>query len=168
MAEFKTSISDPKARKAYQGTVSGSNADAIIGKGINDEIDGIFLDLPSYKLVVTGGSDGSGVPMRGDISGPSRRRLLLSDSTGFVPAVKGQRKRKLVRGRQISADTSQINFKITEHGPKSIGETLNPKEAPAKEAPAKEAPAKEAPAKEAPAKEAPAKEAPAKEAPEEE
>ena len=127
MVEFKTNISDPKTRKAYQRTVSGSNADAIIGKGISDEIDGIFLDLPGYKLVVTGGSDSSGVPMRGDISGPSRRRLLLSDSTGFIPVVKGQRKRKLVRGRQISADTSQINFKITEHGPKSIEEILNPK-----------------------------------------
>lgn len=128
MAEFKTSISDPNSRKAYKSTVSGSNADAIIGKSINDEIDGIFLDLPGYKLVVTGGSDGSGVPMRGDINGSNRRRLLLSDSTGFIPAVKGQRKRKLVRGRQISADTSQINFKITEHGPKSIEDTFNPKE----------------------------------------
>ena len=54
--------------------------------------------------------------------------MYFGFSTGFIPAVDGQRKRKLIRGSQISADTSQINFKITEHGPKSIEDSLNPKE----------------------------------------
>jgi small subunit ribosomal protein S6e len=97
-----------------------------VGKYIGEEIDGIFLDLPGYRLKITGGSDGSGVPMRGDISGNQRRRLLLTDSVGFTPVKDGQRKRKLIRGKNLSGDISQINLKVIEYGPKSIEELLKP------------------------------------------
>ena len=94
------------------------------GKGIGEEIDGIFLDLPGYRLKITGGSDGSGVPMRGDINGNQRRRVVMTDSVGFIPVKDGQRKRKLIRGKNLSGDISQINLKIIEYGPKPIEELL--------------------------------------------
>ena len=129
MTEFKTTIADPKTRKAYQKILTEDKSNALVGKTIGEEIDGIFLDLPGYRLKITGGSDESGVPMRGDIDGNYRRRLLMTNSVGFTPVKNGQRKRKLIRGRSLSSQISQINLKITEYGPKAIEELLNQEEA---------------------------------------
>ncbi len=129
MVEFKTVISDPKEKKAYQKIISEDKSNALVGKSVGEEIDGIFLDLPGYRLKITGGSDGSGVPLRGDIEGNQRRKLLVRESVGFHPVKHGQRKRKLVRGRNLSSEVSQINLKILEYGPKSIEELLKPEEA---------------------------------------
>ena len=74
------------------------------------------------------GSDGSGVPMRGDIEGSQRRRLLMTNSVGFTPVKDGQRKRKLIRGKNLSGDISQINLKVVEYGPKTIEELLKQEE----------------------------------------
>ena len=129
MVEFKTVISDPKEKKAYQKVISEDKSNALVGKSVGEEIDGIFLDLPGYRLKITGGSDGSGVPLRGDIEGNQRRKLLVRKSVGFHPSRHGQRKRKLIRGRNLSSEVSQINLKILEYGPKTIEELLKPEEA---------------------------------------
>ena len=126
MVEFKTVISDPKEKKAYQKVISEDKSNALVGKSVGEEIDGIFLDLPGYRLKITGGSDGSGVPLRGDIEGNQRRKLLVRESVGFHPVKHGQRKRKLIRGRNLSSEVSQINLKILEYGPKAIEELLKP------------------------------------------
>ena len=63
MAEFKTVISDPKSKMAYPKVLTEEKSNALVGKSVGEEIDGIFMDLPGYKLKITGGSDGSGVPM---------------------------------------------------------------------------------------------------------
>ena len=129
MAEFKTVIADPKSKMAYQKVLSEEKSNALVGKSVGEEIDGIFLDLPGYRLKITGGSDGSGVPIRGDITGNQRRRLLMTNSVGFTPVKKGQRKRKLIRGKSLSGEISQINLKVIEYGPKSIEELFKPEEA---------------------------------------
>ncbi len=129
MAEFKTVIADPKSKMAYQKVLSEEKSNALVGKSVGEEIDGIFLDLPGYRLKITGGSDGSGVPMRGDIMGNQRRRLLMTNSVGFTPVKDGQRKRKLIRGKNLSGEISQINLKVIEYGPKSIEELFKPEEA---------------------------------------
>jgi len=129
MAEFKTVIADPKNKMAYQKVLSEEKSNALVGKSVGEEIDGIFLDLPGYRLKITGGADGSGVPMRGDIDGNQRRRLLVRESVGFIPKKDGQRRRKLIRGRDISANISQINLKVIEYGPKTLEDLLKPAEA---------------------------------------
>jgi len=129
MTEFKTIIADSKTKKSHNKVMSEEKSNALVGKNIGEEIDGIFLDLPGYKLKITGGSDKSGVPMRGDIEGNQRRKLLVTQSVGFKPKKEGQRKRKLIRGRSISRETSQVNFKIMEYGPKTIEELLKTEEA---------------------------------------
>jgi small subunit ribosomal protein S6e len=68
--------------------------------------------MPGVKLVIKGGSDRSGAPMRPDLPGPVKRRLLLSEGPGFRPKKRGLRKRKLVRGNTISDDIVQINMVI--------------------------------------------------------
>ena len=109
MVEFKTVISDPKEKKAYQKIISEDKSNALVGKSVGEEIDGIFLDLPGYRLKITGGSDGSGVPLRGDIEGNQRRKLLVRESVGFHPVKHGQRKRKLIRIEEDLGKFARMN-----------------------------------------------------------
>ncbi len=82
-----------------------------MGLKIGDETDAAIVGL-SGKLKVTGGSDKSGVPMRSDIHGGSRKYVLLSKGVGLQAAETGQRVRKLMRGNTISEETYQVNCKF--------------------------------------------------------
>ncbi|HUW43028.1 MAG TPA: 30S ribosomal protein S6e [Thermoplasmata archaeon] len=128
MAEFKVTIGDPKDGKSYQTTVAGHHANSIVGKRIGDQIDGIFVGLPGYKLLITGGSDKDGFPMRKDLPGPRRTKILVSKGHGFWPARRGTRRRKTMRGNSVSPEITQINLKVTTHGVKPIGDALKPAE----------------------------------------
>ena len=125
MVEFKVTINDTKNGKSHQVQVSGHHANSLIGKKIGDEVDGIFISLPGYKLQITGGTDKNGFAMRRDLPGMSRRRLLLSKSSGFKPKEKGLRKKKSVRGNTVNQDIVQINMKVTKHSSKPIDKLIN-------------------------------------------
>ncbi|RLF28206.1 MAG: 30S ribosomal protein S6e [Thermoplasmata archaeon] len=125
MVEFKVVINDPKSGRSHQLQVTGHHANSLIGKKIGDEVDGIFVSLPGYRLQITGGTDKDGFPMRRDLPSSSRRRLLLSKSIGYRPKEKGKRKKKTVRGNTISQDIVQINMKVTKYSSKPIEQLLN-------------------------------------------
>jgi small subunit ribosomal protein S6e len=120
MAKFKIVVSD-KDGKSYQLEVETT---ALIGKRIGDEINGSIIGLDGYKLKITGGSDKCGFPMRHDIHGSMKMRVLLSKKPGYKPADKGIRRRKSIRGNTISSDIVQVNTKIIEAGEKPIAEIL--------------------------------------------
>ncbi|AKG92539.1 Ribosomal protein S6E {S10} [Geoglobus ahangari] len=121
--EFKVVISDPSTGRAYQKVVSGANANKLIGKEVGDVINGTIVELPpDYELQITGGSDKDGFPIRPDIPGPVRKRILLSGGVGYRPKEKGIRKKKMVRGRVITRDIVQINMKVVKHGKVPLGE----------------------------------------------
>ncbi len=124
MVDFKAIIADPKSGKSHPMEVSGHHANSLIGKKIGEEVDGIFVDLPGYKLVITGGSDRDGVPMRKDVPGARRRPMLVTAGVGFHPPDKGVRRRRNIRGNTISPDIIQINMRIVQHGPKAIEDSL--------------------------------------------
>lgn len=124
MVEFKVVVNDKQSGKSYNITVSGHHANSLIGKKINDEVDGIFVSLPGYKLQITGGTDKDGFPMRYDIPGSSRRRLLLSRGLGYKPKELGKRKKKSVRGNTINQEIVQVNMKVTKPGAKPIDEII--------------------------------------------
>lgn len=128
LVEFKANVNDPKEGRAYQATVTGHHANSLIGKKIGEQIDGIFVGLPGYKLLIVGGSDKDGFPMRKDLPGPKRMKILVSQGLGFKPKRKGSRKRKSMRGNAISPDIVQINLKIVSHGVKSVSDLLKPAE----------------------------------------
>ena len=128
MVEFKAVIGDPKTGKTYQKTVTGQYANRLLGMKIGDVFDGIFVSLPGYKLKITGGSDKDGTPMRPDLPGTGRRKLLLSGGVGFHPRKKGERRRKMVRGNTISAEIVQINMMVVSHGARPIEELLKEEE----------------------------------------
>ena len=123
MVEFKVVVNDTTG-KSYNIPVSGHHANSLIGKKINDEVDGIFVSLPGYKLRITGGTDKDGFPMRHDMPGSTRRRLLLSKGLGFKPKENGQRKKKSVRGNTINQDIVQVNMKVMKPGAKPIDEII--------------------------------------------
>ena len=133
MVDFKAIVNDVKTGKSYNVTVSGHHANSLIGKSIGEVVDGIFVGLTGYKIKITGGSDGNGTPMRSDLPGTKRVKLLLSDSKGFHEKYPGQRKRTAIRGSTVSAEIVQINMAVAEYGPKSIEECLNPAEGEAAE-----------------------------------
>jgi small subunit ribosomal protein S6e len=127
MAEFKAVINDPKTGRSFKRDITGSLANQLVGRRIGEEIDGLFVGLPGYKLRITGGSDKDGVPMRPDIPGPRRMRPLLSGGVGFHPRRPGVRKRKTVRGNAIGPDILQLNLRIAHYGPKRIEDALQEK-----------------------------------------
>ncbi len=123
---FKVVLSDPKTRRAYQKEVDEA-ASGLVGKKLGEQVRGDFLGLSGYELQVTGGSDKEGFPMRRDLEGIGRKKVLLSAGPGFYPKLKGQRRRRSVRGNTISNQISQVNIKVLTHGSKSIEELLGVK-----------------------------------------
>mgnify|MGYP001152849634 CR=1 FL=1 len=93
---------------------------------IYETIDGSIVDLPAHKLLITGGSDKDGFPIRPNVHGGVRRRVVLSGGVGYNPNKKGARRRKTVRGNVLTDEVVQINMKIIEKPKKSsnAGETL--------------------------------------------
>ena len=88
-----------------------NDANPLLGLQIGNETDAAIVGL-SGKLKVTGGSDKSGVPMRSDIHGAARKRVLLSKGIGLQDAEIGQRVRKLMRGNTVSEEIYQLNCKF--------------------------------------------------------
>lgn len=121
----KVVVSEPKTGMAYQLEVEESRKDRLRGIDIGDTFDGEILDLPGFKLKVTGGTDQDGFPMRFDLKGPTRARVLLARGPGFRPSRNGERRRKLVRGNSVTRDITQLNVKVVEQGKKSIEEILS-------------------------------------------
>jgi small subunit ribosomal protein S6e len=127
MVEFKVVVSDPKTGQAYNITVSGGAAGAFVGKKIGKEVDGGAIGLPGYTLQITGGSDRDGTTARPDLPGVGRKRLLLTGGAGFHPTQEGERRRKFVRGNEITIEFVQVNTVVTTHGEKPLAEYF-PKE----------------------------------------
>ena len=109
MANFKLTVSD-KNGKSLSKEIKDNEANSLLGLNVGNEIEASLVGL-SGKMKITGGSDKSGVPMRADIHGGSRKYVLLSKGVGLQIAEKGQRIRKLVRGGTISEEIYQINCK---------------------------------------------------------
>ena len=128
---MKLVINDSKNAKSYQKEIAPEKATQLIGKKIGEKFDGSIADLPSYSLQITGGSDRDGFPMRKEIPGVRRARIMLSSPPGIRFVKKGQRRVKPIVGNTVSQTTSQLNAKVTEYGPKTLEElglTLKPKE----------------------------------------
>lgn len=136
MATWKFVISDPGSRRSVQKEVEQSKATILLGKKIGDDFLGDSIDLTGYNLQITGGTDKDGFPIHPSVEGMGRRRVLLSGKPGFHPKLKGQRKRKTVRGNTISADIMQINCKVVKTGEKSFDQLFPKKEKPKEEKPA--------------------------------
>ena len=149
MVEFKL-VLNTKNGKSSQKQVSGREAEALLGKGIGDQISGDKIGFAGYEFEITGGSDFAGFPMRKGVKGFGRKKVLLSKGVGFRGKTRwkkkkfGLRVKKTVCGETIYPKITQINLKVLKEGKEALGEekkeekTEKPKEELKKEAPKKE------------------------------
>lgn len=127
MAKFKIIISDPEKGNSKVVELEETRAVPLIGRKIGEMIDGSVVDLPGHKVQITGGSDKDGFPIRQNVHGGVRRRVVLSGGVGFNPQNDGERRRKTVRGNVITDEIVQLNMKIVEK-PKQPKERKKKKE----------------------------------------
>ncbi|WP_135827608.1 30S ribosomal protein S6e [Halorussus halobius] len=124
MADFQVVVADPDSGTTYQRDVDGQDANRFVGRSIGEEVDGGAVGLDGYTVEITGGSDDAGRPMRGDVSGPNLKEVLLDGGTGYEPSRDGERKRVTVRGGEVGEATAQLNVKIAERGDADVEELL--------------------------------------------
>lgn len=132
MAKLKLIVSDPATGKSTASEIEGARAQALIGRALGETIDGSPLGIAQSRLLITGGCDKNGIPMRADVHGGVKKYIVLSSGPGFKPTRHGERRRKLVRGRTITDETYQVNFKLSKEAAKEA--------APAKPSPVQKAP----------------------------
>ncbi|MHA2393404.1 MAG: S6e family ribosomal protein [Promethearchaeota archaeon] len=87
------------------------------GMKIGDIIKGGLVGFPNYEFEITGGSDSSGFPMRKDVHGPVKKKILVSKrGIGYKPKRVGEKRRKTVRGNEVTTDMTLINLKVIKYG----------------------------------------------------
>ncbi|HLD98429.1 MAG TPA: S6e family ribosomal protein [Candidatus Nanoarchaeia archaeon] len=117
---FKINISE--SGKTFHLEVDSED---FIGKKIGDKLSGSDLsgELSGYEFEITGTSDNAGFPGKKDVSGPMLKRILLKKGPFLRKTPhKGFRRKKTVRGNEISLNTSQINVKVLKNGGKKLNE----------------------------------------------
>ena len=117
--EFKLTIST-KDGQSGQVTVKEDHAKPFLGKVLGESIKGEPLGFTGYEFLIAGGSDFCGFPMRRDIPGQIRKKILAVSGIGLKAKRQGQRQRKTLCGNTIHAKISQINLKVTKEGAEKI------------------------------------------------
>lgn len=121
MVELRIVISDPKTGKSVQRIVKEENRKPFNGLRLGDNIKGELLDLTGYEFTLTGGSDESGFPMRRDVQGTAKKRILATKGTGIRKKLRrGERIKKTVSGNTVGIQTAQLNLKIEKKGSEDI------------------------------------------------
>ena len=128
MTEFKLNIGDPTSKKTKKHEVKDEEAEIFLGKKIGDKVAGTTFGFEGYEFEITGGSDYTGVPMRKDVIGTARKRILIVSGTGIRKNRKGRRVRKTMAGNTIYEKTAQINLKVTKSGKTPLFEEEKPTE----------------------------------------
>ena len=113
---------------SYQAELPKEKEAHLYGLKIGDQIDGSLIGAAGYTLKIRGGSDKDGFPMKADLEGGSKKRILLSKGVGFPEGKHGKRVRKLVRGNSVSESTAQINAVVEQAGPTSLDQLFPRKE----------------------------------------
>jgi small subunit ribosomal protein S6e len=116
LVQFKLVVSDPKTGKAQAIEVKDENASLFVGRKIGELVDALPIGVPG-KIMITGGSDRAGFPMRSDVLGGGKNYVLMTEGVGYKSKSGGTKKRKLVRGGTINEEIYQINAKKCEETP---------------------------------------------------
>jgi len=117
---IKLVISDPKSGLSIQKEANDDASKGFMGLKIGDTVKGEIVDLHGYEFALMGGSDYCGFPMRKDVAGVGRKKILAYRGTGIRKAMKGIIQRKTVCGNTVHSKISQINLKVTKMGTDNI------------------------------------------------
>ena len=157
---FKLVINNKE--RAYSKELNEQESSDFLGKKIKEKVSGNSFGFKGYEFEIMGGSDRQGFPMRFDLPGSARKRILLAKGPCVKIKRKGMRKRKTVRGRVISEEIKQINIKVLKEGEKKLVDMFPKKEEEKKDAPKEEVKTEAPKVEEKPKEEVP-KEKPKKE-----
>ncbi len=113
MPQFKLVLSDPKTKKSEALEVKDAAAQFLVGRKIGETLDAATIGIAG-KIMITGGSDRAGFPMRRDVLGGGKNYVLVTKGTGFRSKEGGAKRRKLVRGNMINEEIYQVNCKRVE------------------------------------------------------
>jgi small subunit ribosomal protein S6e len=134
---FKVNISE--GQKTFH---LETESEDLIGKKIGEKLKGNELssDLSGYEFEIKGTSDKAGFAGKKDVEGPALKGVLLTKGPYLhkIPH-KGYRRKKTVRGNEISANITQINLKVLKKGSKSLEEVFPDQNKPKEVAKAPEA-----------------------------
>jgi len=125
MAELKIVFNDPKAKKTYSKVLEEN---PLIGRRVQETIEGSVVGFEGYEFLITGGADNTGTAMRADAPGMGKKKILLTQGTGLRKNVRGRKVRKTVAGNTVYEKTSMLNLKVTKYGKVALEETLGKKE----------------------------------------
>ncbi len=126
-----------KSGKTFQKELSDTEAEALHSRVLGEELDGNLLGYSGAKFVITGGSDSEGFPMRKDLPGTQRKKIMITKGLGFKGKLRGKRfgglrVKKTVSGNTVSKKTHQLNLKVVK-GDSIIEKAFAPAEAPKEE-----------------------------------
>jgi small subunit ribosomal protein S6e len=113
LVHFKLVVSDPNG-KSISREIKDISAQPLLGSRVGDVLDSSIIAIGAGKMKITGGSDKSGTPMRGDVHGGVKKYVLLSRGVGMNNSLKGGRIRKLVRGNLVTEEIYQLNCSLVE------------------------------------------------------
>ncbi len=111
-----------KSGETHTEELTDDESKPLQGMQIGDTISGDEIGFSGYKFEITGGSDNAGFPMRKDVSGTQRKRVLVTGGVGFRGDTEGERRRRTVAGNTIGRETVQVNIKVLEEGDEPLGE----------------------------------------------
>jgi len=107
-------VSNPTDGTSQRVELDDQQLRALYGTRIGQVVEGAVAGMQGYKIKLTGGTDKDGIPMRPDVHGSAKARVILSGGVGYKPKDKGEKKRKVVRGNTVSTETTFLNFTIVE------------------------------------------------------
>src|SRR3989344_6621910 len=108
--------------KGYSKELNDTESQVFLNKKMKEKVSGNTFGFKNYEFEITGGSDKDGFPMRYDLPGAARKKLLLSKAPGVKIDRKGMRIRKTIRGNVIAEDIKQINLNVLKEGEKKLDE----------------------------------------------
>jgi len=118
--EFKLVINN-KGR-AGSKEIKDTECNVFLNKKVGDSVSGNTFGFKNYEFQITGGTDKDGFPIRYDLSGTNRKKILLSSGPCVKIKRRGMRIRKTVRGNIIAEDIKQININVVKEGDKKYDE----------------------------------------------
>ena len=107
-------VSNPADGTSQRVELDDQQLRALYGTRIGQVVEGAVADMQGYRIKFTGGTDKDGIPMRPDVHGSAKARIILSGGVGYKPKDKGEKKRKVVRGNTVNSEIAFLNFTVVE------------------------------------------------------
>jgi small subunit ribosomal protein S6e len=120
-----------KTGKSFQKEIEKTDAESLYGRVLGETIKGDLIGFSGAEFTIQGGSDYTGIPMRPDLTGTKRRKILTKKSLGFRGKLRkktfaGLRIKKTMAGNTVFEKTHQLNLKCIK-GEKIVEDSFKPK-----------------------------------------